>query len=45
MSDLAPHSVVLGFPAQPKAQFFRQVAWLKRMATAPRSRAALQLFE
>jgi UDP-3-O-[3-hydroxymyristoyl] glucosamine N-acyltransferase len=39
MTDLAPRSVVLGSPAQPKAQFFRQVAWLKRMATAPRSRA------
>jgi UDP-3-O-[3-hydroxymyristoyl] glucosamine N-acyltransferase len=36
ISDLAPGSVVLGFPAQPKAQFFRQVAWLRRMAAAAR---------
>jgi UDP-3-O-[3-hydroxymyristoyl] glucosamine N-acyltransferase len=40
LSDIAPHSVVQGSPAQPRAQFFRQVAWLKRMASAPRARAA-----
>jgi UDP-3-O-[3-hydroxymyristoyl] glucosamine N-acyltransferase len=42
MSDVEPHSAVLGCPARPKAQFFRQVAWLKRMAGAPRSHLAAQ---
>ena len=32
MSDLEPGAVVFGTPAQPKAQVFRQLAWLKRMS-------------
>jgi UDP-3-O-[3-hydroxymyristoyl] glucosamine N-acyltransferase len=32
ISDLAPEVTVLGSPAQPKQEFFRQVATLKKMA-------------
>ncbi len=39
ISDIPAHAVVQGSPAQPKAQFFRQMAWLKRMAGDRRSRA------
>ena len=40
ISDLEPKAVVFGIPAQPKTQFFRQLAWVRRMASAPRSRPA-----
>ena len=36
ISDVEPRAVVMGTPAQPKAQFFRQVAFLKRIAGAAR---------
>ena len=36
MSDLEPGAVVFGTPAQPKAQAFRQLAWLKRMSSGPK---------
>ncbi|HUO23782.1 MAG TPA: UDP-3-O-(3-hydroxymyristoyl)glucosamine N-acyltransferase [Caulobacteraceae bacterium] len=36
MADVEARTAVLGCPAQPKAQFFRQVAWLKRKACASR---------
>jgi UDP-3-O-[3-hydroxymyristoyl] glucosamine N-acyltransferase len=32
ISDLAPGAKVLGSPAQPKKDFFRQIATLKKMA-------------
>ncbi len=32
ISDVAPGAVVMGFPAQPRNDFFRQVATLKRLA-------------
>jgi UDP-3-O-[3-hydroxymyristoyl] glucosamine N-acyltransferase len=35
ISDLAEHSAVLGSPAQPRKEFFRQVATLKRMTRRP----------
>jgi UDP-3-O-[3-hydroxymyristoyl] glucosamine N-acyltransferase len=38
ISDVPPHAVVMGCPAQPKAQFFRQIAWLRRMAGGGRQR-------
>ena len=38
MSDLEPKAVVFGVPAQPKTQFFRQLAWVRRMAAAARVR-------
>jgi UDP-3-O-[3-hydroxymyristoyl] glucosamine N-acyltransferase len=34
ISDVAPGAIMLGSPAQPKTQFFRQVALLRRMASA-----------
>ena len=40
ISDVPPNSFFLGCPAQPKTQFFRQTAWLKRMAGMPRKRGA-----
>jgi UDP-3-O-[3-hydroxymyristoyl] glucosamine N-acyltransferase len=36
MSDVEPGAVVFGYPAQPKTQAFRQLAWLKRMAADAR---------
>ena len=35
ISDTAPGAVLLGSPAQPRHEFFRQVATLKRMARRP----------
>jgi len=35
ISDVAPGAVVMGFPAQPRNDFFRQVATLKRLARRP----------
>ena len=32
ISDIAPGAKVLGSPAQPKREFFRQIATLKQMA-------------
>jgi UDP-3-O-[3-hydroxymyristoyl] glucosamine N-acyltransferase len=32
ISDMAPGAKVLGSPAQPKREFFRQIATLKKMA-------------
>jgi UDP-3-O-[3-hydroxymyristoyl] glucosamine N-acyltransferase len=36
ISDAAPGSVLLGSPAQPRNEFFRQVATLKRMTRRPK---------
>lgn len=36
ISDVPPGSVLLGSPAQPRKEFFRQVATLKRMAQRPK---------
>ena len=36
MSNLEPGAVVFGVPAQPKTMAFRQLAWLRRMATEPK---------
>jgi UDP-3-O-[3-hydroxymyristoyl] glucosamine N-acyltransferase len=38
ISDLDPKVVVFGIPAQPKTQYFRQLAWVRRMAGAARIR-------
>ncbi len=35
ISDIAPGAIVLGSPAQPRQDFFRQVATLKRLARRP----------
>jgi UDP-3-O-[3-hydroxymyristoyl] glucosamine N-acyltransferase len=32
LSDMAPGAKVLGSPARPKTEFFRQIATLKKMA-------------
>jgi hypothetical protein len=39
MSDLVPGAEVLGSPAQPKRDFFRQIVMLKRMAKGEGSRS------
>lgn len=36
ISDVPPRAVMMGTPAQPRGQFFRQVATLKRLAAGPR---------
>jgi UDP-3-O-[3-hydroxymyristoyl] glucosamine N-acyltransferase len=36
ISDAAPGSVLLGSPAQPRTEFFRQVATLRRMTRKPK---------
>ena len=36
IADVPPGAIVLGSPAQPRVQFFRQTALLKRMASQPR---------
>jgi len=40
ISDVPAHAVMMGTPAQPRTQFFRQVALLKRMASGKRGPGA-----